>query len=82
MQMLSAAGQAGGMSERRVIVFPPSETGGRQVDVEGETLGTASSLHDLTVLLRNAGLPDWDEVDVAESGLIEWHGGGPEVWKP
>lgn len=81
MQMLPNAGQAGAMSERRVIVFPPSGTGGRQVDVDGEILGTAYSLHDLTVFLRNAGLPNWDEVDVAESGLIEWHGGGPEVWK-
>jgi hypothetical protein len=82
MQILPTAGEAGAMSERRVIVFPPSETGGRQVRVDGESLGTAYSLHDLTVFLQNAGLPDWDEVDVAESGLIEWHGGGPEVWKP
>lgn len=45
----------------------------------GEVLGTAYSLHELTLLLRQAGLGG-DEVDVAESDLIEWHGGGPEVW--
>ncbi|WP_369243800.1 hypothetical protein [Streptomyces sp. R41] len=69
------------MPERRVIVYPPSESGGRGVRVDSTILGTAYSLHDLTVFLRGAGLPDWDELDVAESGLIEWHGGGPEVWR-
>ncbi|TVZ90538.1 hypothetical protein [Streptomyces sp. BK340] len=29
----------------------------------------------------NAGLTGWDELDVAESGCIEWHEGGPEVWE-
>lgn len=70
------------MSERRVIVYPPSEKGGRKVRVDDQTLGTAYSLHDLTVFLQNAGLTGWDELDVAESGLIEWHEGGPEVWGP
>jgi hypothetical protein len=40
----------------------------------------AYSLHDLTVFLHHAGLMGGDEVDVAEAELIEWHGGGPEVW--
>ncbi|MFG2025688.1 hypothetical protein [Streptomyces sp. NPDC048825] len=70
------------MSERRVIVYPPSETGGRRVRIDDRVLGTAYSLHDLTVFLQNAGLTGWDELDVAESGLIEWHEGGPEVWEP
>ncbi|POX51090.1 hypothetical protein [Streptomyces sp. Ru72] len=69
------------MAERRVIVYPPSESGGRRVRVDGEILGTAYSLHDLTVFLQHAGLEGVDEVDVAESPLIEWHGGGPEVWE-
>lgn len=80
--MMPAPGEADPMPERRVIVSPPSETGGRLVRVDGDVLGTAYSLHDLTVFLQNAGLPLRDEVDVAESGLIEWHEGGPEVWKP
>lgn len=69
------------MSERRVIVYPPLEAGGRKVGVDDRILGTAYSLHDLTVFLQNAGLTGWDELDVADSDLIEWHEGGPEVWK-
>ncbi|MEU8983077.1 hypothetical protein [Streptomyces sp. NPDC048309] len=69
------------MSERRVSVYPPSGTGGRRVRIDDQMLGTAYSLHDLTVFLQNAGLTGWDELDVAESGCIEWHEGGPEVWK-
>ncbi|RPE26636.1 hypothetical protein EDD90_10923 [Streptomyces sp. Ag109_O5-1] len=69
------------MSERRVIVYPPSETGGRRVCIDDQMLGTAHSLHDLTVFLQNAGLTGWDELDVAESGCIVWLEGGPEVWK-
>lgn len=69
------------MAERRVIVAPPSETGGRRVRVDDEILGRAYSLRDLAILLQGIGLEGWDEVDVAESPLIEWHGGGPEVWE-
>ncbi|MEU9386675.1 hypothetical protein AB0D38_39515 [Streptomyces sp. NPDC048279] len=47
---------------------------------DDETLGTAYSLHDLSVFLQRAGLEDMDEVDVIDSPLIEWHGRGPEVW--
>ncbi|MGW9031600.1 hypothetical protein ACWGQ5_47845 [Streptomyces sp. NPDC055722] len=68
------------MAERRVIVCPRDETGGRRVMVDDETIGTAHSLHDLSVFLERAGLEGWDEVDVAETLLIEWHAGGPEVW--
>ncbi|MFF1655261.1 hypothetical protein [Streptomyces sp. NPDC058255] len=69
------------MSERRVIIYPPSGMGGRRVCIDDQMLGTAYSLHDLTVFLQNAGLTGWDELDVAESECIEWHEGGPEVWK-
>ncbi|OLZ74320.1 hypothetical protein AV521_01140 [Streptomyces sp. IMTB 2501] len=69
------------MAQRRVIVFPPSEHGGRRVQVDGETLGTAFGLHDLAAFLQRAGLEDVDELDVAESPVIEWHGGGPEEWR-
>jgi hypothetical protein len=69
------------MAEHRVIVYAPSPTGGgRRVRMDGEFLGVAYSLHDLTVFLQHAGLEGWDEVDVANSGMIEWHGGGAEVW--
>lgn len=69
------------MSERRVIVCPSSGTGGRRVCIDDQLLGTACSLHDLTVFPQNVGLTGWDELDVAESGWIEWHEGGPEMWK-
>lgn len=68
------------MVEHSVIVEAPCGSGGRHVTVDDEILGTAYSLHDLTALLQFAGLLDGDELDVAESELIEWHGGGPEVW--
>lgn len=50
--------------------------------VDGKILGTAYSLHDLSVFLEHAGLEGWDELDVVASGLIEWRGGGPDVWQP
>ncbi|MFF9123188.1 hypothetical protein ACF09J_07800 [Streptomyces sp. NPDC014889] len=64
----------------RVIVDPPGKGGGRQVHADGTTLGTAYSLHDLSVFMERAGLEGLDELDVAMSPLVEWHGGGPEVW--
>jgi hypothetical protein len=53
------------------------------VTVDGQFIGTAFSLHDLAVFLERAGLEGWDELDVAaHAELIEWRGGGPDVWKP
>ncbi|MFF6829616.1 hypothetical protein [Streptomyces longwoodensis] len=69
------------MSTPRVVVYPPSETGGRRVRVDGEILGTAYSLHDVSVFLERAGLEGWDELDVAQAELIEWRGGGPDQWE-
>ncbi|MGW2938115.1 hypothetical protein ACWGQ5_34665 [Streptomyces sp. NPDC055722] len=68
------------MTERRVTVDAPAEGGGRRVHVDDEVLGMAYSLRDLSVFLQRAGAEDLDEVDVADSPLIEWYGGGPEVW--
>ncbi|MEU2739849.1 hypothetical protein ABZ656_31955 [Streptomyces sp. NPDC007095] len=67
---------------RPVIVYPPSPTGGRRVRVDGEILGLAYSLLDVAEFLRRAGLEGMDAGDVAESDLIEWRGGGPDVWVP
>ncbi|ESU46479.1 hypothetical protein P376_5544 [Streptomyces sp. HCCB10043] len=63
-----------------MIVSPPSPTGGRRVRVDGEILGLAHNLRDVAEFLRRAGLDDVDETDVETSALIEWRGGGPEVW--
>ncbi|MFE0801022.1 hypothetical protein [Streptomyces sp. NPDC058812] len=63
--------------ERPVIAYPLSETGGRRVPIDEEILGTAHSLHDLTVFLQQAGLEGRDDLDVVGSELIEWRDGGP-----
>lgn len=60
-----------------VIVYPPDEDGGRRVRVDGEILGRAYGLRDIAEFLRRAGIEDVVEA----SGLIEWRGGGPDVWE-
>lgn len=65
-----------------VVVYPPSPTGGRRVRVDGEILGLAHSLRDVAEFLRRAGMEGIEESDVAASELIDWRGGGPEVWGP
>ncbi|MES4825623.1 hypothetical protein [Streptomyces anthocyanicus] len=68
------------MSGRRpIVVGRPSPSGGRRVRADGEILGLAYGQRDVAEFLRRAGLED---VDVATSPLIEWKGGGPEVWAP
>ncbi|MFD3844755.1 hypothetical protein ACFWVB_02545 [Streptomyces microflavus] len=64
----------------RVIVSPPSSTGGRRVRVDGTILGLAYGLDDLAEFLRRAGLEDVDAAEVARSPLVDWRGGGPDVW--
>ncbi|MFF3501021.1 MULTISPECIES: hypothetical protein [unclassified Streptomyces] len=66
------------MSGRRpVVVGRPSPSGGRRVRADGEILGLAYGLRDVEEFLRRAGL---ENIDVTTSDLIEWRGGGPEVW--
>ncbi|WP_327401997.1 hypothetical protein OG194_18855 [Streptomyces sp. NBC_01288] len=64
-----------------VVVCPPDEDGGRRVRVDSEILGRAYGLEDIAEFLRRAGIEDVDEAYVAESGLIEWRGGGSDVWE-
>ncbi|KAF5999632.1 hypothetical protein ACFVYV_51530 [Streptomyces mirabilis] len=70
------------MTERSVIISPPTRAEGRQVWVDGELLGAVHSLSGLTHVLQGAGWQGLDEVDAAELPVIEWYGGGPEVWSP
>jgi hypothetical protein len=65
----------------RVVVHPPSRTGGRRVRVDGEILGLAYGLRDVAEFLRRAGL-EVDPADVAQVSWIDWRGGGPEHWWP
>ncbi|MFI8184155.1 hypothetical protein OG539_15975 [Actinacidiphila glaucinigra] len=59
--------------------MPLSDTGGRVVRVENEILGTAYRMADLVEFLRRAGL-DADMADVVDPEVIDWRGGGPDVW--
>ncbi|MEV8042434.1 hypothetical protein AB0P02_01135 [Streptomyces griseoluteus] len=69
------------MATPGVVVYPPKEAGGRPVLIADVRVGTAFSLHDLTVFLQAAGLEGWDDLDVAGWEHIEWRGGGPETWE-
>lgn len=63
----------------RVVVQPPSPTGGRRVRVDGEILGLAYGVRDVAEFLRRAGL-EVDPADVAHVPWIDWRGVGPEDW--
>lgn len=62
-----------------IVVHPPGERGGRRVTAHTEQLGIAYRLEDVAQFLRNAGLSE-DEIQLDDPNLIDWRGGGPEVW--
>ncbi|UQA95030.1 hypothetical protein [Streptomyces halobius] len=67
----------------RVTVHPPGPGGARRVTVDGRPLGVAHRIEDLVKFLRHARLTEHvplDEVEVEETDLIDWLGGGPEEW--
>jgi len=65
-----------------VVIYPPDEDGGRRVRIDGSIRGRAFSAQDVARFLQEAGLQSYDEMDVVRSALLEWRGGGPEVWTP
>ncbi|RSR98049.1 hypothetical protein EF913_28375 [Streptomyces sp. WAC04189] len=65
-----------------VTVYPPGDDGGRRVRIGGRFVGIAYGTTDIAAFVQEAGLQGWDEMDVVRSDLIEWRGGGPEVWTP
>ncbi|XVV32959.1 hypothetical protein ACQPXT_01110 (plasmid) [Streptomyces sp. CA-100214] len=67
-------------TDRPVVVYPPDDAGGRRVRVDGTILGRAFGVQGVARFMQEAGLQGWDEMDVVRSGLIEWRGGGPDVW--
>ncbi|MGV2914564.1 hypothetical protein [Streptomyces alfalfae] len=69
-------------STRPVTVYEPDDQGGRRVRVDGAILGRAYSTRDVAALLQQVGLQSWDELDVVRTDLIQWRGGGPDVWEP
>ncbi|MFE3762296.1 hypothetical protein ACFXPI_11085 [Streptomyces sp. NPDC059104] len=70
----------------RITVHPVAPMGGRRVvaHVHGEDsiLGTAYGLADVSEFLRRVGVDDPDAVLATQDPLMEWRGGGPEVWTP
>lgn len=62
-----------------IVVHPPGENGGRRVTAHAEQLGVAFRQEDVVEFLRNAGLSE-DEIQLDDPNLIEWRGGGPDVW--
>lgn len=64
----------------RVIVYRTDEDSGRMVRFDGTILGRAFQTADIVELLRRAGLPVWDQLDVAVTDFIERRGGGPDSW--
>lgn len=67
-------------SAQPVVIYPPDREGGRRVRISDAIVGRAFSVQDVARFMQEAGLQEFDELDVVRSGLIEWRGGGPDVW--
>ncbi|MCI3274617.1 hypothetical protein [Streptomyces cylindrosporus] len=64
-----------------MTVHPPSPAGGRRVRADGELLGLAHNITDLTEFLRRAGL-EIDPAEIAGAPWIDWRGVAPDRWGP
>ncbi|WP_042421919.1 hypothetical protein [Streptacidiphilus anmyonensis] len=63
-----------------VVVHPVTDADEhpfRRVDIVTAHVGVAHGLEDVLYLMRRAGLQD---EDLDDPRLVEWHGGGPDVW--
>ncbi|SEN15889.1 hypothetical protein SAMN05216267_100276 [Actinacidiphila rubida] len=68
------------MEQPRVrVVVEPVVGAGRRVRVGSEILGVAYSPADVVEFLRRAGLEP-DEVRLDDPMVIDWRGGGPDLW--
>ncbi|MFE6408181.1 hypothetical protein ACFVOR_14745 [Streptomyces sp. NPDC057837] len=65
-----------------VVIYPPDEDGGRRVRIDGAIVGRAFTVQDVARFMQDAGLQEFDEMDVVRSGLIDWRGGGWDAWSP
>lgn len=59
------------------ITVHPLTASGRRVTIRGQDVGRAHRIEDLVEFLRRAGL---DDIEVEETDLIEWLGGGADIW--
>ncbi|RSS41591.1 hypothetical protein EF912_31365 [Streptomyces sp. WAC07061] len=64
-----------------ITVHPPDAQGRRRVHADGQPLRRATGPRDLMEFLRRADL-DPDDVDLDDTALIDWRGGGPAAWSP
>ncbi|WUD70325.1 hypothetical protein OG937_45700 [Streptomyces sp. NBC_00510] len=62
-----------------VIVYPPIDSH-RNVTVRGCYAGAAHRMADLLDILRRSGV-DCDQIELTDPAVVEWRGGGPEVWE-
>lgn len=63
----------------RIVVHTPALDGSRRVTEGDRVLGIAYHLDDVVEILRQADV-DLDAIEVEESDIIEWQGGGPDDW--
>lgn len=59
------------------VVVLPLSVGGRRVVIRGQDVGRALRRADVEEFVRRAGL---DDPDIDDPQLVEWRGGGSEVW--
>jgi hypothetical protein len=71
--------EADGMEFPRIVVHTPALDGSRRVTEGDRVLGIAYHLDDVVEILRQADI-DLDAIEVEESDIIEWQGGGPDDW--
>lgn len=69
----------GVVNDAPVQVLAPSSEGGRPVVLGNVVLGVAYSPADVVDILRQARIED-SVIALDDQKLIEWLGGGPELW--
>lgn len=65
----------------RIVIHPPDEEGGRSVRYDDVILGRAFRIADVLEFLRRAGF-DPDTIQLTDTSVVDWRGGGPDVWWP
>ncbi|MFF3243077.1 hypothetical protein ACFYWY_04885 [Streptomyces sp. NPDC002870] len=69
------------MRSAPIVVHRISPTGGRRITVRDQIMGLAHSERDLLEFLRQAGLPDAEDL-LDDPTWVEWVGGRAHEYKP
>ncbi|MER7512141.1 hypothetical protein ABTX82_27850 [Streptomyces lavendulae] len=64
----------------RLVIYPPDENGWRRVRWDAQSIGVAHKPSDIVTFLTAAGLENAEDLDLTDTALVEWRGGGPETW--